>query len=244
MGESGDDGQGPDRRAILRSLGGVSLVGALAGCSVQTGSDGVEVQFGDDAESSLDQDDAGVDDEPDESDGSDGSDDAEEDTETRPSSPPPLAEDCLGHDPEDLTIEDHSDGWLVMANGSQMLLFEERESAERAVELIQAYGLTSICFLNRPSPGMVYWLADGRTPAADDAAVGDEDCLDFDRTNLSVDNSGDHALVVDGSHNLLAFDESFIARQAISIIQHYEFDRMCFVERPDPPMTYFLSTSQ
>lgn len=235
MGKTDATGEGPDRRTLLRSIAAVPVAVGVAGCTVDTDDGGFSVRVGGSGD--------------DEADAGPGTpdDDRTPDGESRPESPPPLDEDCIEYGTdvtEALTVEEVSGRWTVTDGRRSLLAFDERDDAERSIDVIQSYGFTWQCFLERPDASMTYWLADGRSVATGDAALEDEDCISFDRSNLETEQREDLTVVVDGNMSLLAFEESFAAETAIDVIQHYEFDSICFVGRPDPGMEYFHSESQ
>ena len=155
--------------------------------------------------------------------------------------PVPEDEDCNVHDPENLEIEEHGDGWLVVDGSHQLVFFEDQEDAERTLEIIQAYGFDSHCFVERPDPGMNYWLVDGEPPAVGDADVEGEDCNTFDPDNLEIVEIDEGWRVDDGDHQILLFETEDAAEKALDVIDFYGFTRVCFVGRPDSPMMYMLT---
>ncbi len=69
-----------------------------------------------------------------------------------------FSEDCINVDPTNLTIEEISgDRWRVNSGSSALVIFDEESKAETAVEIIEHYGFTSHCFVDRPDPPMMYW---------------------------------------------------------------------------------------
>ncbi|WP_255192118.1 hypothetical protein [Natronobeatus ordinarius] len=69
-----------------------------------------------------------------------------------------------------------------------------------------------------------------------------EDCIGIDPTDLAIEEiSGGRWRVNSGRSGLLVFDEKDDAETAKAILEHYEFTSFCFVARPDPPMTYWLT---
>ena len=152
-----------------------------------------------------------------------------------------LDEDCSVYDPENLAIGEHDDGWHVVDGDEQVLFSPDREDAERAREIIQAYGFDSYCFVERPDPGMEYSLVDGEPPAFGDADVEVEDCNAFDPADLEIVEVDQGWRIEEESHQLLSFDTEEAAEKALDIIEHYGFEHQCFVGRPQPPMSYFLT---
>jgi len=84
---------------------------------------------------------------------------------------------------------------------------------------------------------MTYWLTNNQSPKG---SFSGEDCLSFNPSTLTIQLSGSNWLVSSvGAGSMLAFDNQQSANDAIEIIEYYEFDEFCFVDRPNPPMTYF-----
>ncbi len=71
----------------------------------------------------------------------------------------------------------------------------------------------------------------------------EEDCVSFNPESIEAREVQGSWRIVDGSHWVMNFDDARDeAKQALAIIQHHGFDRLCFVGRPDPSMTYLLSS--
>jgi 2-haloalkanoic acid dehalogenase type II len=67
-----------------------------------------------------------------------------------------------------------------------------------------------------------------------------EDCLPVSPRAAQAQLRGGQWTVVDGNALLFDFGASQAsAERAAAVIAHYGFDRVCFVGRPNPPMTYF-----
>ena len=67
-----------------------------------------------------------------------------------------------------------------------------------------------------------------------------EDCLPLRPDAVQVQNISGDWKIVDGNQQVLDFRGSQVnAERAKAVIQHYRFDRICFVGRPNPPMMYF-----
>lgn len=67
-----------------------------------------------------------------------------------------------------------------------------------------------------------------------------EDCISFNNNNVALQNIGGRWKIVDGSMWILDFGANHDQGQrALDIIQHYRFNRQCFVGRPNPSMTYW-----
>lgn len=136
--------------------------------------------------------------------------------------------------------------WKVAEGNHWMLDTGASEwEAQRAVEIINHYQLAELCFVGRPRCGdvspMMYWLTD--VGGAPHGSLPGEDCLPFERSNLTVVEIGGRWKVVEGTHWLLDFGPGEgNAVAALHVIRKYGFDQICFVGRPDPAMTYFKSS--
>ena len=72
------------------------------------------------------------------------------------------------------------------------------------------------------------------------ASMGPEDCLPEPWQQLQVAHAGGEWKIVRGGEWVLSFGANKeAADQSLSIIQHYRFDQMCFVQRPHAAMTYW-----
>ena len=72
-----------------------------------------------------------------------------------------------------------------------------------------------------------------------------EDCTSFDPEQAQVKEIDGNWLIVVGNLGLLEFHSNEQeARDALSVIQFYGFNKQCFVGRPDPSMEYYLVNDQ
>jgi hypothetical protein len=73
-----------------------------------------------------------------------------------------------------------------------------------------------------------------------DLVATPDDCLAIDSKRVQVRQVAGSWKIVDGNQQVLDFGTvQANANRAKDIIVYYEFDRICFVGRPHPPMTYF-----
>lgn len=236
----GDEGA-PSRRAVLRAAVAVSGTSALAGCSVDVGGLVGGGEGDDTADPTID--------EPTEetpSPTASSTDETPSPTASPTATPfpdPDFSQDCLPLDPESVEIEEAGDGYRIVAGESILLAFDEFDNAKQSRDIIKSYGLTEFCFVGRPDPPMSYWLVDGAPPYNDpDGGVENEDCIPFDGGNLQIEEtSGGNWRLIAGDSILLQFPNRSMAQRGLDIIQFYGFEYLCFVGRPDPPMTYWLA---
>jgi hypothetical protein len=159
---------------------------------------------------------------------------------TRAITPQLLAprEDCISFNPQNVEVRQINGRWKVVEGNMWMLDFGANEvQARKALAVIKHYRMNSQCFVGRPGPSMQYYLVNGRSPVG---AFRGEDAIPFDPSKIQVTSIGGRWKIVEGSHWIMDFESSEAeARTAFSIIQKYGFNRICFVGRPNPPMTYF-----
>lgn len=67
-----------------------------------------------------------------------------------------------------------------------------------------------------------------------------EDCLPVNYSTAKVEYTDPWWRI--GGH--LISDNKAAADRALSIVKHYKLDEICYVDRPQPPMTYWLTNNQ
>lgn len=146
--------------------------------------------------------------------------------------------DSIAFNPENAQVIRVRRRWKIEVDGMWLLDFGSLQSeAERALQIIQHYGLDSQCFVGRPYPSMEFYLVRGRAP---EGPFPNEDAIAFNPQNLQVQRVEGRWKITEGSHWLMDFDQQQDeARQALSNILRYGFRYICFVGRPEPSMTYF-----
>jgi hypothetical protein len=151
------------------------------------------------------------------------------------------SEDCVGFTPGNLRVANIGGRWKIV-DGSHWVgdFGSNRAAADQGLAIIRRYGFTMQCFVARPNPPMTYWRRGAGVPRLP-TGVG-EDCNAVNPANVQARFVGGAWKVVDGSSWLLHFGSNRAgAEQAVAIIQRYNLNRQCFVARPNPPMTYWLS---
>lgn len=152
-----------------------------------------------------------------------------------------LSEDCVGFTPGNLRVVNVSGRWKI-AEGSHWVadFGSNRTAADRGLAIIRRYGFTMQCFVARPNPPMTYWRRGAGVPSLPTGAG--EDCNTINPANVQARFVSGAWKVVDGNSWLLHFGSNRAgAEQAVAVIQRYNLNRQCFVARPNPPMSYWLS---
>ncbi len=91
--------------------------------------------------------------------------------------------------------------------------------------------------MGRPDAPMMYFTSAGKSPQG---AFSGEDAISFNPANITASKISGSWKVVDGSHYILDFGaKEAEARIAVDINKFYGFNKICFVGRPNAPMTYF-----
>ncbi len=153
-----------------------------------------------------------------------------------------VPEDTILFNPANAEVQKINDRWKIVVGSMWLLDFEDKEDeARKALEIIQHYGLNKQCFVGRPDASMEYYLVDNKAPTG---SMAGEDCLSFNLDTVEVKKINERWKIVDGSHWIMDFeDNEYEARTALGVIKKYNFDRICFVGRPDSSMTYFKNSS-
>ena len=151
-----------------------------------------------------------------------------------------LQEDCIKFNYRNLRAENIRDRWKIVEGNHWLMDFGSNESeARQALQVIQHYQMDRSCFVGRPGPSMTYFLSHGKAPQG---SMRGEDCTSFNPLNLEVKSINGHWKIVEGNHWLMDFgNKADEARTSLQIIKKYSFNRLCFVGRPNPSMTYFCN---
>lgn len=151
----------------------------------------------------------------------------------------PHSEDCIPFNPSNLEVKNISGRWKIVEGSHMVMDFDQSEwEANTALSIIRNFDMDSICFVGRPHPSMTYFLSSGDAP---EGAMAGEDAISLDLDELEVNKVQGSWKIVEGNHWVKDFgDKESEARKSLDIIKKYNFNKMCFVGRPDPSMTYFL----
>lgn len=149
---------------------------------------------------------------------------------------PEIEEDCIHFDPHNLQVEQDDHRFLLLDQAMSLIAFDNHEEAEMSKEVMLRYQLNQQCFVGRPNASFKYFLTDGQAPTGE---MGNEDCLDFNPNNISVQQIQGRWKIVEGNNWMFDFENNEQeARQAFAVIQKYGFTKTCFVGRPNPEMQY------
>lgn len=151
------------------------------------------------------------------------------------------AEDCVSFDPTMIDVTYHSGRWKI-AEGSHWIFdfgygWSGWQEANQSLNILQHYGADQSCFVGRPNPSLTYLLADSAAPQG---PFPGEDCISFRRDQLEIRRETSNKwLLTDGRSRMKVFPTADEAYRSEDIIQHYGFNRQCFVGRPGPSLSYF-----
>lgn len=149
-----------------------------------------------------------------------------------------FADDCIAFNPQQAEVKNVQSRWKIVVGSLWLLDFgSNKQEAERALSIIQNYGFNKQCFVGRPDSSMEYYLVNNQAPQG---STPGEDCVSFNPNNIQVQKIQGRWKIVEGTHWILDFGTKELeARAAFKFIRRYGFDRMCFVGRPTPSLTYF-----
>ena len=136
-----------------------------------------------------------------------------------------------------VALDDVTDEWSRLDYEAD---FHELPATVASIQTFDGTDPASVRMKNPTSSGVEIQIEEeisGARPA-------NEDCIPLDPQNVGVERFGnDDWRVVDGNSILLAFDNSQNAEKALETIRSYGFTQQCFVGRPDPGMSYWLTES-
>lgn len=147
--------------------------------------------------------------------------------------------ECLRFNYNNLTVVEDmgsygvadNDSWVVNIGGS-------RPAARVALHVMQHYRMDEVCYVGSGRSPMTYFLTNRDAPMG---KLAGDDCTHFRNYRMGVTerNSG-WALTVDSKPLLLLGPDRASAEQALTTIRDYNFNNICFIDRQNPAMIYFL----
>jgi hypothetical protein len=146
-------------------------------------------------------------------------------------------EDCLDVFVGALSVQEDGEGFILMNRNSRMARFRSRAGAEQALSLLRQLDIDKSCFVGRPDPSLRYLLSRGQIPSV---STLDEDCIRFGNPDALRLNevSGDRFQISGGNSLLFIADTREEGERIIEVIRHYGASQICFVERPNPGLSY------
>lgn len=151
---------------------------------------------------------------------------------------------CIDHNLGNLRLR--SRGWWfwrtwTIVDGSHQLFYfgRNRSEGQQALNIIRQFAFTSTCYIGRPDASMQYLRAGNTVPGGSHGSI---DCLPFNRANIRIEAAGGGQWrLTDGVSSIRMFPNQGEVQQAVDAINTYHLNRQCFVGRPDPSFTFWLS---
>ena len=148
------------------------------------------------------------------------------------------SETCTAFDPAAAQMIQTGASWKIAAGKATLVeaVGDERD-AQRVLATIRHYRFDQKCHVGT-APG-IYWkhgaeMAEGK--------MGGADCIAFNPATAHASHIGHRWKIVDGVQWIADFgDDKSQADSLLSLIRFYHLDAECFVNRPNPVMTYWLS---
>jgi hypothetical protein len=147
-----------------------------------------------------------------------------------------LPPDCLSVRASSLRITQSGRTFRITDGRRSLFSFPNRTEANQALNILRNYNISQSCFIGRPDPSLQYLLAGGTSPSG---RVSREDCIAFNANSLRIVPSGSGRYRIESSGSkMFDFPNMLEAGNAYSVIKKYNFNRSCFVGRPQPSMKY------
>lgn len=154
------------------------------------------------------------------------------------------AEDCVGLNYRNAEVKKIGTTWKIVEGSHWAFDFGDKEvEAKKALEVIKANRIMKSCFVGRPGPSFKYLLSVG--DQAPSVNLLNEDCIPFNNDKVTIMRAGPQNSwkMVEGNMWMVDFGNTATsateARQALSIVKKYKFNRQCFIGRPDPSFEYW-----
>ncbi len=149
--------------------------------------------------------------------------------------PGPCKEDCITINPNNVTVKQYGNLWLVVDGNHSMFSAPVKSEADQIVKIIKYYGITKSCYVGRPNPSFQYLLKGSVSPSG--LLVG-EDAITFNPASLTLTPEGSQYVMKSSNSRMFMFPNKTEADLALSMIKKYGFNRSCFVGRPNPSLQY------
>lgn len=148
-----------------------------------------------------------------------------------------VSEDCVSFNPRRAEVA-RIDGRYKIVDGRHWV-FDfggKKHEARRALSIIRHYGINQSCYVGRPNPSLEYLLISGNAPRG---AAAKEDCIAFNPDRIQVKKVNGSWKIVEGDHWIFDFGNKMSeARSAFGVIRQHNFNRSCYVGRPNPSLEY------
>jgi hypothetical protein len=148
--------------------------------------------------------------------------------------------DCIVFDTEHSYLVPEAGSWKVRDFLHTIQDFGPyRNAANRALAIIAYYRLDEVCRIGRGSSNLAFYRATGEVPHT---TMPGEDCVDVHPDKVEAAVRDDDWMVVDGSREIYNYgSDKDSAQQATAVIKALGFNRQCYFDRSNTPLSYWLS---
>jgi hypothetical protein len=153
--------------------------------------------------------------------------------------PVALTENRTKFNTESVEVKQNGLRWQIWDGKTLVRDFaDNREGAFEARRLIADLKLSERAMIGTPEPVMEYWLASGEAPHVPMLA---RHIVPFDAGSLKVDRMNDNYVLRDVRQVLYNFGPyAADAKQALAVMQKYQFNELGLIGSPRPSMTYLI----
>lgn len=150
----------------------------------------------------------------------------------------PRSENLRRFNPHLVRLRWQDGRWWLEGGGLHKDFGRRQEEARQALQLIRSLDLDQRGTIGKPQPLMEYWLHRGKAPGGFTPGMR---MIPIDGKNMAVDKVEGQWFLAEGRKALFRFGpHEQEARQALAVIQKYNFDHIGIVGQATPSMLIFL----
>jgi len=144
----------------------------------------------------------------------------------------PGRQDCIGYNPQSLSLKKRGNDWVLMSGRSSMKRFANQADAQKGLAVARRH--TRHCFIGRGNSRsdrkryiFEYWEGDS---GIESTVPGEEDCIPYDPDSLRIEKKrGVGWLLKNDRSSMAVFDTREDAQQGLAVARKYT--RTCYIGR-------------
>lgn len=144
-----------------------------------------------------------------------------------------LGESCRAFENRNFTLRNEGREWRLLGDGRLMpIRFPNEAEGEQALAILETMRVNQYCTVGA---GLSYWKNENGLPTG---ALRGEDCLNVVTDEIGYKYVGGRHTVASANSSLFVMPTEAEARKAITIMSGLGANRVCYLGRPGPSLTY------